>query len=160
MPWIQNVSYKDVIIGDHMWDEDTVLIRIVDPLMEFPEPAKEFRDVYHFEFLDLEDKDTFGEEFKITKDQAEDIVKILMYAMKNDYNVVVHCVAGICRSGAVAEVGIMLGFKDTYYYRSPNLLVKHSLMRVLGWTYDSEEPNTINGVPFYYDELNNKEFHG
>jgi rhodanese-related sulfurtransferase len=54
-------------------------------------------------------------------------------------NVVVHCHAGICRSGAVCEVGVMMGFTDCERFRAPNLLVKHKMMRVLGWTYDSEE---------------------
>ena len=54
-------------------------------------------------------------------------------------NVVVHCHAGVCRSGAVAEVGVMMGFADCERFRIPNLLVKHKMMRVLGWTYDSEE---------------------
>jgi hypothetical protein len=61
-------------------------------------------------------------------------------------NVIVHCVAGVCRSGAVCEVGVMLGFDDTEAFRSPNLLVKHRMMRCLGWTYDADEPHTINGV--------------
>jgi hypothetical protein len=60
-------------------------------------------------------------------------------------DVVVHCVAGICRSGAVAEVGVMMGFDDAEAFRSPNLLVKHKMMRKLGWTYDADEPHTING---------------
>jgi hypothetical protein len=61
-------------------------------------------------------------------------------------NVIVHCHAGVCRSGAVCEVGVMLGFNDTEVFRSPNLLVKHRMMRKLGWTYDENEPHTINGV--------------
>jgi hypothetical protein len=61
-------------------------------------------------------------------------------------NVIVHCVAGVCRSGAVCEVGVMLGFDDTEAFRSPNLLVKHRMMKCLGWTYDADEPHTINGV--------------
>ena len=57
-------------------------------------------------------------------------------------NVVVHCYAGICRSGAVCEVGVMMGFNDTERFRSPNLLVKHRMMKALGWTYDeNEKPN-------------------
>ena len=60
-------------------------------------------------------------------------------------NVIVHCHAGVCRSGAVAELGVMLGFKDTESFRSPNLLVKHKMMKALGWTYDENEPHTING---------------
>ena len=51
-------------------------------------------------------------------------------------NVVVHCHAGVCRSGAVAEVGITMGFEDTGVFRAPNLMVKHKLMKALGMTYD------------------------
>ena len=61
-------------------------------------------------------------------------------------NVIVHCVAGVCRSGAVCEIGVMMGFDDTEVFRSPNLLVKHKMMKVLGWTYDENEPHTINGI--------------
>ena len=60
-------------------------------------------------------------------------------------NVIVHCHAGVCRSGAVAEIGVMLGFNDTESFRSPNLLVKHKMMKALGWTYDEDEKHSING---------------
>jgi predicted protein tyrosine phosphatase len=59
--------------------------------------------------------------------------------MENRMNVVVHCTAGLCRSGAVAEVGIMMGFDDTERTRIPNIRVKHRMMKVLGWTYDANE---------------------
>ena len=72
-------------------------------------------------------------------------------------DVVVHCHAGICRSGAVAEIGVMLGFDDAEAFRSPNLLVKHKMMKVLGWTYDSDEPHTINGVAVPQDWSNDNE---
>jgi Mg2+/Co2+ transporter CorB len=39
-----------------------------------------------------------------------------------------------------------MGFQDTEVFRSPNLLVKHKMMKALGWTYDDNEPHTINGV--------------
>ena len=50
----------------------------------------------------------------------------------------VHCTAGICRSGAVVEIGSMLGFIPVEKYRQPNLRVKHYMMDVLGWTYDAD----------------------
>ena len=53
-------------------------------------------------------------------------------------NVVVHCHAGVCRSGAVAEVGIAMGFQDTGVFRAPNLMVKHKLLNALGMTYAPE----------------------
>jgi hypothetical protein len=72
-------------------------------------------------------------------------------------DVVVHCHAGVCRSGAVCEVGVMMGFQDTYVFRAPNLLVKHGMMRTLGMLYSDDEPHTINGVAIDPDWTNDNE---
>ena len=145
--WIQNVALADIQKGHHIRvGENSMLIQIVDPGMEFPSPRHKFKEVHQFEFLDLEKDDPTGEEFKITDEQAEQLVGLLQYAFNHHMDVVVHCVAGVCRSGAVCEVGVMMGFQDTEDFRSPNLLVKHKMMKVLGWTYDENEPHTINGV--------------
>jgi predicted protein tyrosine phosphatase len=147
MPWIQNVALADIPKKHHVAvGENSMLIQIVDPAMEFPTPAHKFKEVHQFEFLDLERDDPWGEEFKVTDAQAAELVGLLQHALDNRMDVIVHCVAGVCRSGAVCEVGVMMGFKDTEAFRSPNLMVKHKMMRVLGWTYDENEPHTINGV--------------
>lgn len=147
MHWIQNVAMVDVAKGHH-FDAglNSMLIQIVDPGMEFPTPKNTFKEVHQFQFLDLEKDDPWGEEFKITDEQAEKLVALLQQALDKHMQVVVHCVAGVCRSGAVCEIGVMMGFEDTEVFRSPNLLVKHKMMKVLGWTYDENEPHTINGV--------------
>lgn len=145
--WIQNVALSDIPKGHHVRvGENSMLIQIVDPCMEFPTPLHKFKEVHQFEFLDLERDDKFGEEFKITDAQAEQLVRLLQHALDNRMDVIVHCVAGVCRSGAVCEVGVMMGFLDTEVFRSPNLLVKHKMMKALGWEYDENEPHTINGV--------------
>jgi predicted protein tyrosine phosphatase len=147
MPWIQNVSLGDIQKGFHIdAGINSMLIQIVDPAMEFPTPKHQFKEVHQFEFLDLEKDDPFGEEFKITDEQAEQLLTLLQKALDNRMNVIVHCVAGVCRSGAVCEVGVMMGFDDTEVFRSPNLMVKHKLMKCLGWTYDENESHTINGI--------------
>jgi predicted protein tyrosine phosphatase len=159
--WIQNVSLADLRAGNHKSPgPDSMLIQIVDPAMEFPVPKYEFSEIHQFEFLDLEEKDPWGQEFKITNQQATQLVRLLQHALAKEMNVVVHCVAGVCRSGAVCEVGVMMGFADTEAFRSPNLMVKHSMLRALGWYYDQDEPHTINGQPFDYDELNNIVYRG
>lgn len=155
-PWIQNVSLSDVKRGHHIdAGINSMLIQIVDPAMEFPTPSYQFKEVHQFEFLDIEEDGmtNFGDgemvdvsEFAITQAQADQLVELLQRAFENRMNVVVHCVAGVCRSGAVCEVGVMMGFRDTEAFRSPNLLVKHKMMKKLGWTYDENEPHTINGV--------------
>jgi len=148
MPWIQNVALADIPKGHHIRvDENSMLIQIVDPDMEFPVPKHTFKEVHQFKFLDLEKTDdTINDKWKIQDEQAEQLVALLQHALAKHMDVVVHCHAGVCRSGAVAEVGVMLGFQDAEAFRSPNLLVKHKMMKVLGWTYDENEPHTINGV--------------
>ena len=147
MPWIENVALADIPKGHHhAAGENSMLIQIVDPGMEFPKPRHQFKETHQFEFLDLEKNDPHGEEFKITDAQAAELVQLLQHAMNKRMNVIVHCVAGVCRSGAVCEVGVMMGFDDTEAFRSPNLLVKHKMMKYLGWAYDENEPHTINGV--------------
>jgi predicted protein tyrosine phosphatase len=147
MPWIQNVALSDIPKKHHVAvGENSMLIQIVDPCMTFPTPAHQFKEIHQFEFLDLERDDKWGDEFKVTDTQAEQLVELLQHALDNRMDVIVHCVAGVCRSGAVCEVGVMMGFDDTEVFRSPNLMVKHKMMKKLGWTYDEQEPHTINGV--------------
>lgn len=135
MPVIQNVPMYAIEKGEHIpVSENTVLIQIVDPDMEFPAPKAVFGKVHQFKFLDVENTDL--EYGKITDSQASELVSALKAALDNNQDVVVHCVMGVCRSGAVVEVGTMMGFEETKAYRQPNLLVKSKMMKVLGWSYE------------------------
>ena len=148
MPWIENVSLSDIPKGrHHNAGENSMLIQIVDPGMEFPTPMHKFKETHQFQFLDVEENDhVLEEEMRCSHEQAAELVRLLQHALDKRMNVVVHCVAGVCRSGAVCELGVMMGFNDTEAFRSPNLLVKHRMMKHLGWTYDENEPHTINGA--------------
>ena len=148
MPWIQNVALSDIKRGLHIGPgPNAMLIQIVDPPGDFPTPKYSFKEVHQFQFLDIEEKDfALDEAMRCSHEQAAELVRLLQHALENRMNVIVHCFAGVCRSGAVCEIGVMLGFDDTEVFRSPNLLVKHRMMKHLGWTYDENEPHTINGV--------------
>ena len=139
--WIQNVAATDIPNGFHVAvKENSMLIQIMDPASGWwPKPKHNFREVHQFEFLDAEDKDGFDEDFKISDAQAAELVRLLQHALDNHMDVIVHCMAGLCRSGAVCEVGVMMGFQDTEKFRSPNMRVKHKMMKVLGWSYDANE---------------------
>jgi len=136
--FIENVSKQDVTLGWHMdAGPNAMLIRIQDPATFFGKIARAemFKEVHEFEFLDAEDEDGFPDEAKISDEQAAELVRLLQHAKDNYMNVVVHCHAGICRSGAVVEVASMMGFTPADRLRIPNMRVKHKMMKVLGWTY-------------------------
>jgi predicted protein tyrosine phosphatase len=149
MPWIENIPLENVAKGQHHdCGANSMLIQISDHDMAFPTPKHQFKEVHQFTFLDVEEQDHVDDEaMKCSHEQAAELVRLLQHAWENRMNVVVHCHAGICRSGAVCEIGVMMGFDDCERFRIPNLLVKHKMMRVLGWTYDSEEtPYDVNGT--------------
>lgn len=135
--FIENVAASDVSTGFHYdCGPNAMLISITDPAGWKPLPKHDFKEVHEFEFLDAEDEDGFPDECKIQDEQAEQIIALLNRALENHMNVVVHCMAGICRSGAVVEVAQMMGFTPTDRFRQPNLRVKRKLMKVLGMTYE------------------------
>lgn len=139
MPWITNVSYKDIELGEYP-DAD-VLIQIVCPSMEFPLPKRPVAEIQQFHFLDLERNELPElEDAKITDIQAVNIILVLQRALEGNKNVLVHCVAGTSLSGAVVDVGVALGFEDTNAFRAPNLLVNHRLLEAFGMPYDLDEP--------------------
>jgi predicted protein tyrosine phosphatase len=148
--WIENVAWDDVKNGWHSeMGENAMLIQIMDPPGNFPTPLKQFKEVHRFDFLDIEDGDVKMDpnmgEFAINDEQATELVRLLQHALDNSMNVLVHCFAGICRSGAVVEVGTLLGFTATDRYRQPNLRVKHMMMRKLGMYYDEDEKSVGTG---------------
>ena len=152
MPFIQNCAASDITNGNFYKDPgpNSMLIQIMDPATFFPTPRQLFKEVHYFEFLDIEKDDhVFDEAFRCSQTQASNLVRLLQHALELDMNVTVHCMAGICRSGAVTEVGVMMGFTDTMRYRQPNLLVKHQMMKELGMSYDHNEISVpINGSPW------------
>lgn len=142
MPWIENVAAADIPLGlHHAAGPNSMLIQIMDPdTAWWPTPKHNFKEVHRFAFLDIEEDGltnmgdgswTDMSKFAITQEQADKIVKLLRHALKNDMNVVVHCYAGICRSGAVAQFGVELGFYDVDNHRQPNTLVLDRLHRAV-----------------------------
>jgi predicted protein tyrosine phosphatase len=145
MPFIQNCAASDIDTGKFYNDpgDNSILISIADPGGWRPTAKNAFKEQHNFEFLDIEKDDkVFDEECRVSDADATELVRILVYALNSNMNVIVHCTAGICRSGAVTEIGVQLGFDDTLRYRQPNLLVKHKMQKVLGWAYSEHEQST------------------
>jgi len=133
MSFIQNVSFESVRNGTHMnAGDNSMLIQIAEPGYTHPWPKCRFKEVHKFNFYDC-DKEWEG---SITQEQADELVELLQHAIDEDMNVIVHCAAGISRSGAVCEVGTIMGLEDSGSHRIPNLLVKRKMMLALGLTYD------------------------
>ena len=153
--WIQNVSKYDIAAGNYQDPgPNSMLIQILDKGEDFPVSPPEFAEYHRFEFLDEEGSNYYGLNYDmpyptngdlITAQQAKEIADLLMKARSKSMNVVVHCHAGIFRSGAVAEVGVLMGFGDVGAFRCPNRLVKHRIMEGMNMKYNPKEPISVNG---------------
>lgn len=140
--WIANYSMEQIRKGKHFdvsWSP-TILIQIKDPELDrfviSPQQSL-FKEVHQFSFLDIEEENAKD---SVTNEDIQDIADILTHAKSNNYNVIVHCHAGICRSGAIAEAGRLFGFDilEGINKRIPNLLVLRKLRTALGLTFSWE----------------------
>ena len=140
-PFVQNVSRKDIELGEHAPTsaENTVLIQISDTSRESPIPAGKFKYTYGFFFDDIEEECGPDGESGIDDIQALEIADIIKMAHENDYDIIVHCHAGLCRSGAIAQAAEAYGFAPGGRKQIPNLRVKHKVMAALGLSYDEAE---------------------
>lgn len=142
--FIENASRFDVITGMHAdAGENSMLIQISDIISPHPTPKYKFKEVHQFNFEDIEE----DEEWAISDSQAQEIADLLRKAKEQHMNVIVHCHAGLCRSGAVVECGLLLGFSPPDKLRIPNTLVKKKIMRVLG--YETNEKTSAFAEDFY-----------
>lgn len=138
--WIANFSMEQIKNGEHFdisWQQ-TILIQIKDPDLEtfVVSPQQNlFKEIHQFSFWDCED-----EEVGLSDLIGEQIANILRNAKEKEYNVIVHCHAGICRSGAVAEAGSLFGFDipEGVNHRIPNRLVLKKVRKSLGLTFSWE----------------------
>ena len=130
--WIENAAWADVIAGDHITAGDNaVLIQIIDPDHTFPLPKHHFKETYQFKFLDIERGMEGFDRFGIKKEQARQLVDILYNAYAQQSNVVVHCFAGVSRSGAVVAAATLIGFQPVEKFRGPNRTVFELLAKII-----------------------------
>ncbi len=134
--WIANFSMEQIQKGLHFdasW-QPIVLIQIKDPdFKNFVSSPQQhlFKDILQLSFFDDEDDKIDS----ISDIQAKQIADFLLNAKQNEFNVMVHCHAGICRSGAVVEAGTLLGMTvpDGVNRRIPNLRVFNKVRKELGF---------------------------
>lgn len=129
MPLIENVPMFAIETGNHRINaKNAYLISITDPKDRKPVIAGKFEEVYYFKFHDLDKiPEDMPDAVLMSDDDAVKIVSVLNKALAKDYDVVVHCGAGVCRSGAVVEAATALGFVPVHNNRIPNLYVKRKL---------------------------------
>ena len=129
---IQNVSYKRIENGNHYHSDNIELIQIVDPCKEFPISVKPFKEIHRFEFCDVSSSDSILWDGRMSESTGREIIFILRNAYSANRDIIVHCMGGISRSGAVVEIGLRIGFKDSKGdYRNPNIYMVELMSSML-----------------------------
>jgi hypothetical protein len=134
MPFITNVSYSNFRDGNHINPGNAIAIQILSPDRndfgyegsEVPFPTSPYKYISNHYFL----IDDSIEGDVITDAQAIEIIKILEDALASNYNVICHCAAGVSRSGAITEFGVLIGFQDLKCLRMPNPTIKNKLKQL------------------------------
>lgn len=133
MPKIVHISRKAFEQG--LYANYPIAIRIADSFDQLAPVNNPTQQSYAFAFLDVDE----CESDSISEADAGLIVHTLLRAKANNEDVVVHCEAGISRSGAVAQFAIdVLGFEDEIApavdgespWRVPNDFVYLELWRI------------------------------
>lgn len=148
MPKIKNYDQASIYNGyaanEWKYHNDMFLIQIFDPncTLDFPKTVigNVVSEYVQFEFLDVDETIEYKSllDFAITQEQANEIHNILKECLENDEDVLVHCFMGVCRSGAVVQHAVDMGFEDPEIYRAPNQLVLKKL-RIAAGTYKDED---------------------
>lgn len=137
---IGNYSISQIKNGEHfnISDRPCVLIQILDndEMEVIPFHFSKFKESYRFNFLDTNEESIYS----ITNSQAKDISEILINSKKLNYDIIVHCHAGICRSGAITESAKLIGYEVAHDSNKgiPNSLVYNKIRVALGFKYSWE----------------------
>lgn len=138
MSYISNFPGIAIIEGVHPITNNMYLIRIFSSSgsnESKPKYHTYFKKIYQFRFDDLEKK-YYDKNILFDSEMAKEIISILNDAIQNNIDVLVHCDAGISRSGAIVDIALDMGFKifpKVNYNRQPNSLVRKLLLNELGF---------------------------
>lgn len=134
MPKILNVPKGLISIGRFPDFENYILISI-DEQFKFPViPKDKIQPISYqrFTFGDLEESSDSDDCSCLLFDleDRDRILEIYRNCLENNIDLLVHCTAGISRSGAIIEVGLLLGFELEHpTHRIPNAYIKSSLLK-------------------------------
>lgn len=128
-------------VADFIPPPNSSLISILNPNGFIPKYPSEYAGILAVCFHDInEPQEGFTE---ISDADAETIARFINIVKKSNNNLYVHCSAGICRSGAIVEVLLKLGWEIDKNCpsneRRPNMLVYNKVRKACGLLHSWEQ---------------------
>jgi len=99
--FIDRFTAKKLIKQGYFNDKKSILISISDNEKERDEIV--ILDNRPEKAVYLEFKDIDSDESGLTKEDCKQVIELAQYAVDKDINIIIHCFAGVSRSGAVAK---------------------------------------------------------
>lgn len=142
-PKIAAIHHKEILISA----KATLVISIIDSNEE-PVFNNEHRHIKTFFFDDIHPTtvNTIGScyDYKpMNYNQAKDLIHFVMSNVDESINtVIVHCTAGVCRSGAIVDfLRVVLDVDDIQFVRDNPKIIPNEWVRDLLWSVWSEREN-------------------
>lgn len=101
-------------------------------------------NMVHYLYCTFKDSEDEGEDC-LTDNAAELLADEIVYCKDNDISIIVSCIAGLSRSGAITQACVDYGFEDTGKTRYPNNRIKNMLKKYLGIGI-SKETSAFNNL--------------
>ena len=151
-----NLSLKEYTEGHHVAiniaTEGKYLLIVIDdvdikqrensPLPKWLNDTK--CNMVHKLYCTFKDSEDEGEGC-LTNEAAELLADEIVYCKDNNISIIVSCIAGLSRSGAITQTCIDYGFEDTGKTRYPNNRIKNMLKKYLGIGI-SKETSAFNNL--------------
>jgi predicted protein tyrosine phosphatase len=129
MNTIENISLAKYN-ATHNENHYEYCIRIFDLKMKPDYEKKQYPDIDGINHIVLFFNDVDrGEDYAFNTEDAASIISFLQEAKKSNKDVLVHCLAGLSRSGAVTQFAIdYMGFAEVHGTRIPNSHIYYTLV--------------------------------
>lgn len=129
---VASIQLREILDRDNfnliIIDDPEILQRSTNLLKDWNSPRRSYFHFHYHAFGDVREEESGFP----TTDTVKQLASIIDKSFSQGQDLIVSCIAGLSRSGAVAQAAIDYGFMDTGHHRTPNVDLYRRIKENLG----------------------------